>query len=264
MTATSPADIVNRALAEIGSRTLVTDLESEDSPAAANARLFYTPLRQQLLRAAPWGFARKTLALTTLGMLTDVPPGSPYPFLMKYEHPADCLKMRYILPPPVTPTAGAETVDPPVSDVGLLWFPWCAPSRAWRYMIAYESSPDARRVILSNVDRALGVYTADVTDPGLFDPLFANALSMLLANKLVIPLSGNVNMKASYLQQADRAVIEARAADGNEAIPSTDHNVDWITARNVGAGQGGFNGTVFGGPAWGSWYSGYDQQNWGM
>lgn len=260
---TSPTDIANRALSEIGAQTLIADLEDEDSAAAAQCRLQYTPLRQQLLRKAHWGFARKTLALTELGLLSNVPPDAPYPWLVKYAHPADCLKVRYILPPPVAPVVA----DPPpdVSSAIPFAYPWCMPSRAWRYVVAYDDTVvPSRRVILSNVPSALAVYTVDVTNPELWDSLFADALVMALANKLVIPLSGNVGMKQGYIAAVDAAILQARVADGNEAIPSTDHSVDWIEARMMGGALGGWNtpgGAI--GPTWGMWYGPYDSGGWG-
>lgn len=259
----APVDIVNQALSEIGSRTLVSSL-LEASPAAAQARLQYQPLRQQVLRAAPWGFARKTLSLTSAGLLTDTPPASPFPWLDKYIYPPDCLKMRYILPPPVLPVV--EGSAPDVSD-GTVWpAPWCGPSRQWRYVISYDDTVSPpRRVVLANILQAIGVYTVDVEDPDLWDPLFRNALVMALASKLVIPLTGNVGMKQSYAQLAEVSLTQARAVDGNESVPTTDHVVDWIATRGVGLGSGwsGLNGSgAF--PLWGQYFSGDEPMNWGM
>lgn len=262
---TSPADISNRALSLMGARTMIQDLDTENSEAAAQCRLWYTPLRQRLLRTAPWGFARKTVTLSTLGLQTDVPSGSPYPYFVKYLYPPDCEKMRYIIPPPTPPVAGAETVDPPVSS-GLLWFPWCPPSRAWRYVVAYDDTVvPARTVLLSNVTSAIGVYTADVTDCDRFDSLFTNALEAALASKLVIPLSGNAGMKRDFEAAAEYQITQARATDGNESISSTDHQVDWIQTRGVLGGYGWAGPASNGiGIPWGSWNCSYDSMNWGM
>jgi len=253
----SAIDICNMALGEIGSRTLVNSL-GEDTPAGVQCTLFYNTLRQQLLRAAPWGFARKTLALTSLGLATDDPNPVPFPWQAMYLYPPDCLGMRYILPPPF-PTQVADVPD--VSTTLLV--PWCPPSRTWRYLKSYDdASTPARTVILSNVVQALGVYTADVEDPGLFDPLFVNALAMMLASKLVMPLTGNAGMKGDYFKLAFNAVQEARARDGNESITSSDVVVDWITTREVGNYT---NLWTYNGPAvgLGSWLWQYDS-NWSM
>lgn len=250
-------DICNRALAEIGARSEITSL-ADATPQAQACNLFYNALRKQLLRAAPWGFARRTLLLTELGRSTDDPNIVPYPWYVMYTHPSDCLKMRYILPPPIPPTVDGAITPPAVGTV--LPGPWCGPSRAWRYLISVDTStsPD-RKVILSNVLDAYGVYTMDVTETSLFDPLYENALSMALASKLVMALTGNVGLKNSFWQLANEAVIAARVADGNESIPTTEHMVDWIVGRGVWGATGGMTGFS----AIGDWYWGYDL-NWGM
>lgn len=261
----APSDIANRALSEIGSRTLISSF-TESSPAAAQCRLQYDAVREQVLRAAPWGFTRKTVTLTTLGQLLTTPPGSPYPWLNQYLYPPDCIKFRYIL---VNPAAFVTTTNvPDVSVARPLFVPWTMPNRAWRFTVAMDdSTTPPRRVLLSNVPSAIGVYTANVEDPDLWDPLFTDAFVMALANKLVIPLSGNVQMKQQYAQLAEQAILKARVADANEALPRADVTVDWMVTRGIG--YGGFNGVgagvgygVYDG--WGQCYSGYDDVSWSM
>lgn len=223
-------DICNRALDEIGARVVIASL-AEATPQAKACSRQYDPMRQQLLRTAQWGFARKTLAVTPIGTLTANPPTSPYPWLAKYAWPADCLKMRYILP---TPTAiGGGGIAPNVSTLNAN--PYLMPSRKNRFLPAYDdSSNPAVKVLLANIINITLVYTVDVTDPNLFDNLFQNALVMALASKLVMTLTGNVRLKASYAQLAQQSINEARAADGNEAIPSSDHTPDWVATRDIG------------------------------
>lgn len=255
--AITSVDICNRALNEIGARVLLTSL-GEATPQGKTATLQYDTMRRQLLRAAPWGFARKTDLLIVEGTLAANPPTSPYPWQAKNTYPADCLKAHYILPQPTnTLVAGV----PSVGDQ--LFAPWCAPSRNFRYLVAYDPGsagfPGAHRVILTNTNPTLLVYTVDVTDPNQWDELFTNALVMALANKFVVPLSGNIKLKAGYAQLAEAAITQARVADGNEAVPSTDHTPDWIAAR-------GFAGGIPGGPSteMGMWYNGWDNVSWGM
>jgi hypothetical protein len=249
---TTDVDICNRALSEIGARVLVTSM-SENTPQGKQCLLQYAPMRKQVLRAAPWGFARKTIALTRLGLLTDDPPASPYPWLAKFAYPDDCLKVHYIL---ATPTPSIPDGVPNVSNA--LYVPWCAPRRDWRYLPAYDDSTDTpAKVILTNIPDVLGIYTADIENPDLWDDLFQNALVMALANKLVLPLTGNVAMKNSYAQLCEQALTQARVVDGNEAIPNSDSVPDWISAR------GGTN-YLLGQNLLGNWYSGWDAMNWGM
>lgn len=252
---TEPLDIVNMALSEIGSQT-VEDVLNDTSPAGVQSALYYARMRQQVLRTAPWGFARRTVTLEEIGTLEA--GTSPYPWLFKYTYPTDCQKFRYILPPPTPPGVGDV---PDVSD-GLA-LPWCGPSREWRFLVGYEAAVDeepAYRFLISNVQDALGVYTADVEDPDVWDSLFTNALVMALASKFVMPLTGNANMKANYVALANEAIAQARVVDGNEAIPTTDHITDWIAIRGIPPMGPSFGGMGYG---WGQWLGTFDTF-WGM
>ena len=253
---TSAIDVCNKALSEIGARATITSF-LEASPAAVQCRLQYDSLRQQLLRAAPWGFARKTATLTTLGLQTDTPPTAPWPFYVKYLYPADCTKMRYILPPP---DATYQGIEPPAVGVNV-GMAWGAPSRSWRFLVSVDDTVvPSRRVVVANIASAVAVYTKDETNPDMFDPLFENALVMALANKLCMPLSGNVALKQGFAQLAENAIMQARAVDGNETISTSNHTVDWIATRSAGDVSGYGNEAS----GWGTWYSGFDNMSWGM
>ena len=263
--ANSPIDIANMALAEIGTRSSITAFD-DGSVEGYQAGLWYDQLRQMLLRTAPWGFSRGQLVLTQLGDL--VPDATaPYPYLFKYAYPPDCLKFRYVLAQPILPPISGQ-ITPPVVGAAIIGPTWLGPSRANRFVVASDLADDGTqsRVLLSNAAAAIGVYTRDVTNVAMFDPLFIDALVAAMAFKMVIPLSGNVGEKATFAQTAQRAILDARVADGNEAVPSSDIVVDWITTRGVGSvwGYGGFG---VGGPYgsdWGQCYGGYDNMNWGM
>lgn len=266
---TSEADVVNQALDEIGARVVVSDL-TDNTPQARVARRWYGFCKDQVLRTAPWAFARRTLPLSLLGTLTDTPPGSPVPFLFKYAYPSDCLKLRYIIPTPVIPSIPAQDLAPNVSEGP--FFPWCGPRREWRFLVNLDVDPNTgfqSKTVIANLNLPLAVYTADVTSPDLWDPLFQNALVSLLASKFVQPLTGNAGMKKDYEALARDAVLQARVADGNESITTADPRVDWIDVRgvpNLWAMTQGLNGSAAGGWGWGGgdWYSGYDSFQWSM
>lgn len=246
---TTNIDICNMALSELGTQSQITALN--DGSVEANAcTLWYDTMRRRLLRTASWGFARRQVALTQLGDL--IPDNtSTYPYLFKYKYPTDALKIRYLLPP--NPLTGTPT--PPGATPYIL----LQPSRQWRFLIASETEAAGVKNILSNLQSATGVYTADVSDTLIFDELFIGALASALAFKLVMPLSGNIGMRQTFQASAQQAIMEARAADGNEAVPMADVQVDWMQARGAG--------TPFGyGPSsvgWGQWYNGDENMNWG-
>lgn len=238
-------DLCNLALSEMGARASIVDL-NENSKEAKACKLHYDQVRNELLRAAHWGFARSQKALTQLGTASE--ETSQHPWLYMYAYPADCIKMRYLMQTPTVNTAGAEVVL--VGDQfngGVI----PGPSRANRFLIGNNGT---QRVVLTNVQAAIGVYTGDITNPALFDEGFAQAVVASLAAKLCIPISGNAGIKAQFEQLAFRRVQEARAADGNEALASTDHVPDWIRGRT---------GSLTADQAPGFWYAPWDSLSWG-
>lgn len=262
---TTDIEICNMALSEIGTQSTIATL-AENSNEAIQCNVWYNTLRKRLLRAAQWGFARQQVVLTLLGDL--IPDNtSVYPYLFKYAYPTDALKIRYILqPPPDFNNTVAPSVGLPIGPPS-----WLSPSRANRFIVGSEViSMVNTKLILTNVGTpnstfadaggAVGVYTADVEDVDLFDELFIGALASALAYKLCIPLSGNVGMRNEFMKSAQDAIDQARAADGNEAIPSSDIRVDWMDGRGIGSpfGYGAAAGSV-----WGSWNGGCDNMNWG-
>jgi len=239
----SPIDICNMALSDIGARSTIASFD-EGSKEAAACAVWYDELRRSLLRGAPWGFARKTAPLSAQ-------PTTQWPWSYMYTYPADCLKARYILPPPPAdwdPTQGS-----------VLW-PWTGPDRAYRFLIANNfDGTFQRKVLLSNVPDAYLIYTVDVENVELFDPLFKQALAAWLSAKIVLQLTGNVQMRAAFLSTAKDAVDSARAIDGNEALATTDHTPDWIVARGLPAAYQQFGNYNLPG----IWYSGFDAIAWG-
>lgn len=265
----SEIDIANRALSEIGTRSSISTFD-DGSVEGYQAGLWYDDIRKRLLRAAPWGFARRQFTLAQVGNFTNLT--SPYPFLFSYLYPADAIKFRYVLPPPIPPPAATNT---PVVGIPIPW-PFAGPSRSCRYLIMNQAVPPVgvvppgvptqwEKILVTNVFGAVGVYTGDVQDVALFDSLFEGALVSALAAKLVIPLSGNIGMKKDFEALADAAITQARVADGNESITTADPVTDWVVARGTGGygnGPGGPYGTASIGADWGSWNCSYETMGW--
>lgn len=262
----SEVDLCNESLSDIGARATIASLQDKSS-AAINCNIWYNRLRKNLLRTAPWGFARATDALSQLGAITNIPPDNIYPWAYKYEYPAACIKFRYVLPPPFVPAAG--TLVPPTTGntAPLICAPWAMPSRSIRYLVSTENVQiqpgiiQPRKLLLCNQQSAYGVYTADIEDPDQFDEGFHQALVAALSSKLVMPLTGDAGMKETYEKMAQLRIAEARAADGNEAMPSTDHTPDWIMARGSGAWD---YPSRSGNDMLGDYYCQWDNMSWGM
>lgn len=248
---TSSVDLCNRALDSITAEN-IGSLSQNTKPAILCNR-WYDPLRRALLRAAPWGFAERQTTLTLLGDVTD--GGNIQPWVFKYLYPAQCLKLRYLLPTPIIQTG---VVDPiPLSDS------WGQPFGSYRgspFKIANElNGSAARRVVCTNLIDAVGVYVVDEETVDIFDQTFVEALVAALASKLAMPMASDKGLEQQKLAIANDVIMQARAQSANESMPTTDHTPDWILAR-------GYSQINYGG--FGSWgpgcYYGWDDMSWAM
>lgn len=91
----------------------------------------------------------------------------------------------------------------------------------------------SQRVVLTNQEFATMVYVAQTTDPNLWDPLFQDAFQQTLGANLCIALSGDKGLANMCIGKANRAIMEARAIDGNEGLTINDVTPDWIRTRGI-------------------------------
>ena len=111
----------------------------------------------------------------------------------------------------------------------------------------------SQTVILTNHQCATAVYTALITYPDLWDPLFQNAVVALLAVRSALALIPDkklaMELRAQQIAIAKGALDQARVSDGQEGVHSTDITPDWLRIRNtVGGGWGE--------PGWGGSFGG--------
>lgn len=270
--ASLPTDICNQALDAAGVDFTLGDIEEGTRPAQVCLRAYWTCLRQ-LLRGAPWDFARREVPLLLLADATGQTPnvgttvGSG--FVYCYAYPNDCARVRYIPWIPFdNPGAPANNIQPPNAQAPLLTNMGQAPLVGHRivparflitndpnfpppagstYWDVQGVSPQGRIVILTNVVNAKCVYTMVVLYPSVWDHLFRSAMVAYLASEISLPLAKDkkfgLSMREQNIAIVKEKIVQARIADGNEGWTSTDHTPDWIRNRNTG-GSGGF------GPGW--------------
>ena len=94
-----------------------------------------------------------------------------------------------------------------------------------------DASGNRIKVVLSNIENALLVYTAMVDDPNLWDDEFAEAFIYALGSQLVGSLIGDKQMDKELFEKAQMLATTARAVDANEQPLSPNHTPDWIRAR---------------------------------
>lgn len=241
--------IANRALADAGTRSSIVSFD-EGSNESNNVALIYVSARQQLLRAAHWGFAAATATLSLLksapGTLeTPAFPTSgvwstaypPPPWLFEYAWPADCLQGRRAISNYATSAAGGVAPIFPAALAGQGSPFTTEPGRKFEVATDFDSGGNQIKVIVTNVDQALLSYTRDISVEALWDSLFEEAMVAALAAKLCWALSGDKARSNTLVTLANQKIMVARAADANESMTIQDHTPDWIVAHGIRAGQ---------------------------
>jgi hypothetical protein len=107
-------------------------------------------------------------------------------WLYEYTYPADCLEFNAVIAPP----QAMFDLDPQPA--------------VWR--VDNDSAYDPpRKVLLSNVKNAMGVYTAQVVDISTWEPGFIAVLVKKLKAKFTASLGGNLD--SEKLALAEEAAI---------------------------------------------------------
>ena len=194
----SSVRIANFALSKIGERSNIESLDENSSEAEA-CNLWFVFAREQALSAFNWSFARKRIVLASASQ------AAPETWVYRYVYPADCLKIRWLENPL------GLSADPVPFDI--------------------ELNDSNVRTILTNLDQAKAVYTANVMDPGLFPPFFIDYFATVLARYIAFQLTGKTAIVEKVDSDARTLLTIASAMDANEKqeIPAPD--ADWIRYR---------------------------------
>lgn len=203
--------ICNLALSHIGQHSIQS--LDEATKLAQYCNLHFDNTRDAVLRDHAWGFAKKRLTLALTG---DTYSGWDY----AYAYPDDCLVAHEIfdLTGSVTGTAYDPDTDTYYSTG----------------KVEFEVSVNnalSQKIILTNKESAELMYTARVTNVGLFDPLFVDALSYALALKLVQPLKADTALRQELSNSYVRLVERAKAVSANETYKKPDRDNDFVNAR---------------------------------
>lgn len=197
----SVVNIYNMALSKIGVTQRVSSL-TEETEQRRTCSLWYEQCRDQVLRAYPWGFARTSEALALLS--ETPPPGWGY----AYAYPTSCLLARAI-----TTAAGcrASSLTYRYEDYEPLWIN----SQQVPFTIQY-SATTSQRIIATDLEAAYLVYTRQISDTTLFDPLFVNALACLLASEAGRALRADARLVREVAAEYQSAIAYAAAMTQNE------------------------------------------------
>lgn len=88
----------------------------------------------------------------------------------------------------------------------------------WR-LETYKSGQELSRVIVTDADDVEILYVARMTDPQVWDGLFADAFATELAYRVSYAISRNADLTASLQKEKERLWRDARSRDGQEGRP---------------------------------------------
>lgn len=215
--ATSKTSIANYALAILGSKR-VSDIADTTSKNARILTLHYDQARKECLRLHRWNWA---LHRATLSRHADSPA---YGFSYQYPLPSDFIRLDQVNELSVWNDQRAD------------WF---------QIEHGLDSNENAiGKVLLTDADSVRIRYVADIEDVSLFDPLFVQALSVLLASKAARAITGSDSREAQLRRQFEEFDLPtAQQVDGAET--SGNENPPLIDAMNRSyfAQSRGFIGT---------------------
>ena len=174
--------ICNLALAQLG-QAPIASLEQDDEK-ARRLKLFYDPVRDEVLRTHNWAFAGAEEPLAPVETVT------PLPGKILYKYPAQALFVRRVF----CPEQGRQAL----------------PFRE------YFRADLHCRVLETAASQAYAEYTRRVLDENLFDPAFVKSFSLALACDLAVALTGDSALASQLLEKYTLSLDEARRSNMTE------------------------------------------------
>jgi len=181
--AISSVQIANFALSKVGTDSTIESL-TETSSEAKEANLWFSFVREEVLAAFNWQFARKRILLAAH---TEDPPDE---WAYRYIYPSESLKARFIENP-----VGLEADPVP---------------------FIVELAADDTKSLLTNQGTATLIYTSSITDTTLYTPWFIESFATMLAAKICFPITGKLNLSQNLETKARQMLIVAPAMDAQE------------------------------------------------
>lgn len=203
------AGVCNLALLRIGQLARITSLADESTEAEA-CLTCWDLARDATLEAAAWPFATRRHALTAI---TDGERGA---WAYAYSLPSDFIAARNLDIADEDNPLGAYNTNPGEAE-----------QLVWRL----EGDATLGRVLLTNVENAVLVYTAKVEQPARWSPMFRNALAYQLASDLAFGLAKNQRLGFSMLQAFEKFVRLAAASSFNQERAELPPESELINSR---------------------------------
>lgn len=197
----SKTDIANQALARVGAPTIIDIDDTSNTEARVVSNVFEQCVRQ-LGRMHRWNHLK---ARTSLAQLATAPS---FGWTYQYQLPTDCIRLETV--------NGYDPGD-----------------------IEDEYEIEGRK-ILTDSDECKITYIQYKEDTGEYDPLFVEALALLIASKIAVSIRQDEAMASRLYEEFMRyALPAARKSDGNELRKNRilmGNDSAWIKSRTLGTG----------------------------
>lgn len=191
MSVTSETQIMNSALIKLGAERIISP--DDESVRARLVKERYPVLRDDLLRAHPWKFARGRVAL---GLIDPIPVTfSSWDFSYVFQLPSDCLRVI---------EANLNT------------------NEEW----AVED-----RYLACNSSEVMIKYIRKLTDVSKFDDNFVEVLAWSLAADIAYALTQSTAREDSAKASFEKKLMEARSFNAQQGSVQRVIADDWLNAR---------------------------------
>lgn len=205
----SEVEICNIALSQVQAGSI--NSLSESSKEAQQCLLHYANARDQVLTETDWGFNTTIEALAQLSSVTV------FNWAYVWTYPSDCLQINTLIRN-VQSVASGEGLAPSALRYGSSRF------RTPQDFVPVEyevMNVDGVKVIVSKESTLRANYRKKVTDPNLIPANVRDAISMLLASKIAVPLAGSKEgrvLRTDALGLYNAWVTKAADQNGNESF----------------------------------------------
>jgi hypothetical protein len=202
MSGASSISLARRALSLLGTRSGIESFDEKTTEAGV-ARTWYEPSLREVLALSDWSFARKIQRLAS-----HIAPPTPE-WQYRYVLPADMIAARRLLNP-----FGPSQKTPP-----------------FELSLVQPVGEPLERTLMADIEPAELVYTANISDPAFFSPLFSIGLVHYLAYNMSFAITGKLDKREQLFQTALFYLNQARAEDANQDRPRDEPDAEWIEAR---------------------------------
>lgn len=229
--ALADVDICNMALSHLGISTGILSINPPDPSAAGQSCAFWYPKsRNFVLQSAPWNFA---YTYQTLASDASQVPGTTWAYpgwRYAYQVPNDCLQAVAVVT-----AAGLRFGQ-------MYWngYWWPYPTQMFAmpkipFKIFESQASPGQLAIACDVNAATQplylFYIQCVTNTGLFDPMFSEALSYEIAGKVGGPLRADPQRVSAAQQMAVSRRLDALAQHMNAAQQDRERSSPSILTR---------------------------------